>query len=74
MTLSDQISILSTDKLKRVKDTMAEAGIAIEIGGNWKMIFKRAKNRRTGLERKIYELLENSDAETVRNALEAIVE
>ena len=46
---------------------MLNASIAFEAGGNYKEIFRRARNRSIGLMKRIYELLLNATQEEIEN-------
>ncbi len=46
---------------------MLNASIAFETGGNYKEIFRRARNSNIGLMKKKYELLLNATQEEIEN-------
>lgn len=72
--LATQIKNLPFDKLFELKETLIEAGIAFEAGGNPKEVFRRAKHRHIGLMRRIYERLETADSQSMSAMSEAMVE
>lgn len=74
MSLARQIPNLSTEQLKAVHACLVEAGIAYEAGGNWREIFRRAKQRKVGLVRRIYELMEKADRHGIDRMTQALVE
>ena len=67
MSLTSQLKNLSPQQIKSLSDTMLNASIAFETGGNYREIFRRAKQRKIGLMRRIYELLEQAPYEDIEN-------
>ena len=65
MILSNQVKSLNTTQFKSLNDTLLDASIAYEGGGNYREIFRRAKLRRVGLLRKIYGMLEQAPCEEI---------
>ena len=72
--LITQIKNLPLNKLLQLKETLVEAGIAFEAGGNPKEVFRRAKHKHIGLMRRIYERLETADDNSMSAMSEAMVE
>ena len=72
--LVTQIKNLPSNKLLQLKETLVEAGIAFEAGGNPKEVFRRAKHKHIGLMRRIYERLETADNKSMSAMSEAMVE
>ena len=73
MSLARRVPAMAPEKVQRVKDTLVEAGIAMEMGGDWKGVFRRAKNRRIGVERQIYALAESSSFHAIRDAIVELI-
>ena len=67
LRLTNQLKNLSPEQIKSLSDTMLNASIAFETGGNYKEIFRRARNRSIGLMKRIYELLLNATQEEIEN-------
>ncbi len=53
---------------------MLNASIAFETGGNYREVFRRAKQRKIGVLRRIYELLENASYEEIENLSKSLSE
>ena len=68
MSLTSQLKNLNDKQLKSMCDTMLNASIAFENGGNYREIFRRAKQGRVGLVQRIYESLEQAEP----NEIEAL--
>ena len=49
------------EKRLRVYNVLSEASLAKELGGDWQMILRKAKNRRAGAKRRIYEFVNTGD-------------
>jgi len=65
MSLASQLPNLNETQLKSLADTMLNAGIAFENGGDHKEIFRRARIRHIGLMRRIYTLLEHASRDEI---------
>lgn len=61
MNLITVIQRLNTAQLKELHQILTESAIAYEFGGNATEIFRRAKHRKVGLMRRVYERLEQCD-------------
>lgn len=59
--LTTQIKDLKRSQLHELHSTMLDACTAAELGGDWREIFRRAKHRKVGRLRRIYELLQSAD-------------
>lgn len=60
MSLTNQIANLSDAQLHDLHNALLDACTAMEMGGNWREVFRRARYRRVGRMRRIYELLYNA--------------
>jgi len=60
--LESKLKLLKQSQVCELHDKLVEAGIAFELTGNYKDVFRLAKYRKVGAERKIYEYLENIPA------------
>jgi hypothetical protein len=72
MNLIRHLDKLNDSQVRSLNDTMLNAGIAFENGGNYREIFHRAKHQHIGLMRRIYKILEQStpeDIETLSKSL-----
>lgn len=61
--LAQQIAQLKPEKIKHICNVIAEASIASEVTGasNARRIFRQAKNRSLGVEKRVYALLESAN-------------
>jgi len=70
VSLTSQLPKLTTEQLKSLADAMLDASLAYESGQNWRPILLRARSRKVGLMRRIYDmLLQERDFETVSKIL-----
>lgn len=60
MALATQIYKLKPKQIKQLADTMLNASIVYQTGGNWREIIRRAKQRKVGLLRRIYDMLQHA--------------
>jgi hypothetical protein len=74
MALANQICQLSEKQLMEVYGVMLEAGITNEFCGNYREIFRRAKHRRVGRMRRIYETLEQAAPDDIKAVSQALTE
>lgn len=74
MTLQQHLHVLSTEKLKRIHETIVDAGIVFELGGNYKKVFKALRAQSTGREKKIYSALAKSNRDEARRFIDAITD
>ncbi|WP_347987711.1 hypothetical protein [Methylomonas sp. AM2-LC] len=74
VSLTSQLKNLSPQQIKSLSDTMLNASIAFETGGNYREVFRRAKQRRIGLMRRIYELLEQAPYQDIENLSKVLAE
>jgi len=58
MRLESKIKLLNHAQVYELHDRLVEAGISYELTGKFKDVFRRAKYRKVGAERKVYEYLE----------------
>jgi hypothetical protein len=65
MQLANQFKNLSRTQFKCLSLAVLDASIAYEGGGNYREIFRRAKLRRNGLMRQVFESLENAPQEEI---------
>lgn len=57
MSLQNYLTSLSTEHLKQLHSDLLDAGIAHDIGGNYKSIFAKRKAESSGKRKKIYSAL-----------------
>lgn len=74
MSLTSQLKNLNDKQLKSMCDTMLTASIAFENGGNYREIFRRAKQGRIGLVRRIYESLEQAEPKEIEALASSLAE
>ena len=74
MNLPEAYLKLPDQKKIQVYDTMLEAGLAYQAGGNWREVFRRAKHQCRGVESRIYETLEQADYDAVERMINGLVE
>ena len=60
MSLEAAILRLKVEQVREVADVIYDACIAVEAGGTYTEVFRRAKQRKVGSMRKIYERLEKT--------------
>ena len=65
MNLVTLIPKLNANQLSELHEVMTNASLAYELGGNFKEIFRRAKHRKIGRMRRIYQRLENCDIKQI---------
>lgn len=58
MTLTDRLNLLKRGQVQELHNVLVEAGIAHSLTGKHRDVFKRAKQRKVGALRAIYEQLE----------------
>lgn len=72
MTTETRLSPLPREKVSHIQDVMINGCLAFRLGGDYKTLFRRARNRALGVQRKAFDqLLEADDAGMER--LEAIL-
>lgn len=54
------VAMLKPDKVKEFASVLYEACLAMEAGGDYHEVFRRAKQRKVGALRRLYERLEHS--------------
>lgn len=72
MTLVERAQQLNPRHIKELCDTLLDMSLVKTMGGDYRMVIKRAKNRTVGNRRKIYEELEvlpSDDLERIASAL-----
>jgi len=74
MSLQAAILRLKPDQVKELADTMYDACIAMEAGGCYTEVFRRAKHRRVGCMRKMYERLEKATPKQLERMAGHLVE
>ena len=74
MNLTNQLKDLDAMQIKSLNSTILDASIAYEAGGNYREIFRRAKCRRVGLMRSIFEMLEQVPEAEIENLSRSLVE
>lgn len=72
--LSTQTRQLTHDQVKEVKNVLLEACTAMELGGDWREVFRRARNRRVGRMRRIYDMLYEADIKAIDMAAQTLTE
>lgn len=68
MSLTNQIANLNDVQIHSLHNTLLDACTAMELNGNWREIFRRAKYRNIGLMKRIYELLHKANPEDIDRA------
>jgi hypothetical protein len=77
MSLTEQIANLNDVQIHSLHNTLLDACTAMELGGNWREVFRRAKQRHIGLMKRIYELLHQAqpdDIDRAANHLTAVLQ
>ena len=74
MSLTSQITELNDVQLHSLHNTMLDACTALELGGDWREIFRRAKNRHVGRMHRIYDLLYHAKSHEIDRAARHLVE
>lgn len=76
MSLVNQLHKLDTQKLYALKQVINEAALASEIRGNHqaRLIFRRAKNRTLGLQKRIYAAFEIASPQQLENLKTILLE
>jgi hypothetical protein len=72
--LSNQLKALKTAQILELHDVLVTACTAAELDGDWREVFRRAKNRKVGRMRRIYELLYNADKADIHRAAQHLVD
>jgi len=67
MSLTTQLALMSDKQLHKLYNVMLEAGIAFETGGDWREIFRIAKNKHHGLQGRVYALLYSANRDEIDN-------
>ena len=65
-----KVAMLKPDRVREFASVLYEACLAMEAGGNYHEVFRRAKQRKVGALRRLYERLERttkSELERVAN-------
>lgn len=70
--LSTQLHRLKPAQIQELAGTMLEASIGHAGGGHWQETFRRAKQRKVGLMRRIYDLLQTATAEEIEGMTKAL--
>lgn len=68
MSLTKQLPKLADTQIHELHNRLLDACTAMELGGNWREVFRRARHRRTGIMRRLYELLYNADRADIDRA------
>jgi hypothetical protein len=74
MSLTEQIANLNDVQIHSLHNTLLDACTAMELDGNWREIFRRAKNRHVGLMKRIYELLHQAQPDDINRAAGHLVD
>ena len=74
MSLVNAVLRLKPEQVKELADTMHTAAIAMEVGGNYQEVFRRAKQRRVGCMRKMYERMEKATPKQLSRMADHLVE
>lgn len=64
------VAMLKPEKVKEFASTLYEACLAMEAGGDYHEVFRRAKQRKVGALRRLYQRMEHS----TRGELERIAD
>jgi hypothetical protein len=67
MTLAHQILKLPAPKVAELHSVMTEAALVAYSGGDHAAVFRRAKNRKVGMQRRVLALLETTTIAQVEN-------
>jgi hypothetical protein len=74
MSLQAAVFRLKPDQVKELADTMYEACVAMELGGSYKEVFRRAKHRKVGSMRKMYERMEKATPRQISSMADHLIE
>ena len=74
MSLQAAILRLKPEQVKELAETMYDACIAMEVSGCYKEVFRRAKHRRVGCMRKMYERMEKATPKQLSRMADHLLE
>ena len=74
MRLTEKVARLTPAQVKELHDVLVEAGLAYELTGQYADVFRRAKYRKVGMQRSIYQQLETIPAHTLPTIIAIITQ
>lgn len=74
MSLTTQLAKMNDTQIHALHNVMLDAGIAFETGGDWREIFRIAKNKHHGLQGRVYALLYSAKRDEIDNLTKRLTE
>lgn len=74
MTLPEMYLRLNDTKKDRVYNTLLNAGVAYDVGGNWRGVFRLARSVTMGIESKIYHKMSLESGEAIERMVNGLVD
>lgn len=74
MSLIDDVYKLHPHQVKEACDVMLDASIAMEVGNDWRMHFKRAMHKTQGRQRRIYKIMSQLSADEMDSVSKSLAD
>lgn len=74
MSLTKQLPKLTDTQIHELHNRLLDACTAMELGGDWREVFRRAKYRHIGRMHRIYELLQHATHDEIDRAARHLTE